>query len=62
MHKKSMQKIDTEGENRLPVSIFFSQSFSSANFLKYGAKSSFSYAYPAMNTQSIKSLVISGSS
>ena len=37
-----MQKIDTEGENRLPVSIFFSQSFSSANFLKYGAKSPFS--------------------
>lgn len=24
MHKKSMQKIDTEGEHRLPVSIFFS--------------------------------------
>ena len=45
MHKKSMQKIDTEGENRLPVSIFFSQSFSAANFSKYGANSSFSYAY-----------------
>ena len=57
-----MQKIDTEGENRLPVSIFFSQSFSAANFSKYGANSSFSYAYPAMNTQSIKSRVISGSS
>ena len=62
MHKKSIQKIDTEGEHRLPVSIFFSQSFSAANFSKYGANSSFSYAYPAMNTQSIKSLVISGSS
>ena len=38
-----MQKIDTEGEHRLPpVSIFFSQSFSAANFLKYGANSSFS--------------------
>lgn len=57
-----MQKIDTEGEHRLPVSIFFSQSFSAANFSKYGANSSFSYAYPAMNTQSIKSRVISGSS
>ena len=57
-----MKKIDTEGEHRLPVSIFFSQSFSAANFSKYGANSSFSYAYPAMNTQSIKSRVISGSS
>ena len=57
-----MKKIDTEGEHMLPVSIFFSQSFSAANFSKYGANSSFSYAYPAMNTQSIKSRVISGSS
>lgn len=37
-----MKKIDTEGENRLPVSIFFSQSFSAASFSKYGANSSFS--------------------
>ena len=57
-----MKKIDTEGEHRLPVSIFFSQSFSAANFSKYGANSSFSYAYPAMNTQSIKSRVIDGCS
>ena len=41
-----MQKIDTEGEHRLPVSIFFSQSFSAANFSKYGANSSYHMHIP----------------